>query len=407
VQLPTTTLRPGVPTSGAPISAEWSVVGTLLMQVPDPVAFCRSEAAVAAAALAMSSFLGLTPDHVDTACEVTGRRLRTGRGLAAVIAMRFRILVDAVGGEAVVSSLGGDGVAGVLSAAINQELAWRGSSLRVEALTVSAPEVRGVMPTSAAPAEPPVVKAAQAGALVLPVVCAIVGLLCVLAISAMWLRLRRRRARKSSEQAEVSTADNSAAAPGALLGSCPSAKVSTRGSEAQEASFSAFEAVVPPASDDFFIERGLEHRASPRREAVAEEGLSQGYQGQWLGEFGFSAHVQGCVLVYRDGREQDLVFKRDGSVELAFLNGARQRGRLLGEQLLWDTGEVWRRARLELTDPQPGRCGSPDLLDCWSLATGVPVDGPLRAKPDTASVWFCCSGRDHGNTLLEHGAAPL
>lgn len=379
---------------------------------------------------AMSAFLGLTPGRVEAACQTGRRRLRTSRLMASVATVPFRIFLDAAGDvDAVVSSLGSVGAASALSAAINRELARRGSNIEVQSLTVSTNDVdpgseqlesgsTSVSP-SAAPMEEkphPAVEAANTGSLVFPLVGVLLAVLCLLSCSTIWLRMRRRRLKDADEPLQKSTDETFGACDddhvmGEKVGS---STASTTGYSTQNVKTSALEAVIPQPSAfrDDAVGRGREEDfTSLEREAVAnfsDRDAAQLFEGRWvrLGDSGFQADIRGSMLRYRNGLETEIFFLEDGSAELLLPSGERQRGRILGEELLWDTGDVWSRVgwgtKCDLVRRSPvGSSGPHETLDCWILATGAPLD-TTRDAPDEKFGWFSACSR--GKTLKEPNA---
>lgn len=70
------------------------------------------------------------------------------------------------------------------------------------------------------------------------------------------------------------------------------------------------------------------------------------FSGHWLrrGSPDFAAEVRGDLIRYSDGVERRIRLGDDGALILRCDNDL-YRGRLLGEELLWDDGDVWSRAR--------------------------------------------------------------
>lgn len=71
------------------------------------------------------------------------------------------------------------------------------------------------------------------------------------------------------------------------------------------------------------------------------------FGGHWLrrGSPEFAAEIRGDVIRYHGGSEKKISLAEDGALELEGMNGELCKGRLLGEELLWDDGDMWSRAR--------------------------------------------------------------
>jgi len=71
------------------------------------------------------------------------------------------------------------------------------------------------------------------------------------------------------------------------------------------------------------------------------------FGGHWLrrGSPDFAAEIRGDAIRYHDGSEKKINLAEDGALELEGMNGELCKGRLLGEELLWDDGDMWSRAR--------------------------------------------------------------
>jgi len=71
------------------------------------------------------------------------------------------------------------------------------------------------------------------------------------------------------------------------------------------------------------------------------------YFGRWTrrGSPDFGAEIRGDTIRFNNGVEKNVNLAEDGSLEVEALNGEICRGRLVGEELLWDDGDMWSRSR--------------------------------------------------------------
>jgi len=117
----------------------------------------------------------------------------------------------------------------------------------------------------------------------------------------------------------------------------------------------------------------------------------------------------------------------DGALELRSSNGDRRRGRLLGEELLWDDGDVWSRARSasyswRMADWSPHAEGSGETTgpesEGWKMAPPLASQASLQPSPVVPeapseerrafAVLGCGRGGDgSGEAVLDCGAARI
>jgi len=138
--------------------------------------------------------------------------------------------------------------------------------------------------------------------------------------------------------------------------------------------------------------------STSRRSAGSDRGgeeVPPQFFGYWLQRSRprFSAAIEGNRVRYGDGDEQDVFVADDGTLELRSRGGGVRRGWLVGEELLWDNGEVWNRARSatfgwKMADREAAKsCGGPGEAapeaPVWTVAA---VQNPLVADDVSVSV---------------------
>jgi len=124
-----------------------------------------------------------------------------------------------------------------------------------------------------------------------------------------------------------------------------------------------------------------EMRSSRSRGASLDAG--NGYTGHWLqrGNPHFAATIGSDTIRYKDGNEHAIRFLEDGSLELSVSDDEFRVGRLLGEELLWNNGDIWTRARSaafswKMADwAATAHSGGSDAAS-WAEATGAALDSP-------------------------------
>lgn len=124
------------------------------------------------------------------------------------------------------------------------------------------------------------------------------------------------------------------------------------------------------------------------REFSPSRGPANRYAGHWLrrGSPDFSAEIRDDSVRYQDGSERRVRIAEDGALELLAMGGELCRGRLLGEELLWDDGDMWSRARSaayswRMAEPprvDAGETPGPSEHQFWPSNPPVRHPAPLR-----------------------------